>query len=129
MPSGDNSIATRFKIGDKAAEKWTEESTLELLVQMRNNSATDDKILCLQDAIHSVGLYGSGLDYLLEKFPIFVNIKKDIQDIIIARVNKRALQNDFNPASSIWRMKQLGEKDATEVSQNVRTINVNIPDG
>ena len=100
-----------FDIGNKAAEKWNEENVKELIENMRDNAKDDKEILCLQDAIHSVDLYSSGLNYLIKKFPVFESIKKDIEDLILARINKGALLGDFNPASGIWRMKQLGEKD------------------
>ena len=72
----------KFEIGNKEAEKWTEEDARIIIEQMRINTVEDSKILCLQDAIHSVGLYRSGMDYLTDKFPVFGNIKKDIQKII-----------------------------------------------
>jgi hypothetical protein len=63
---------------------------------------------------------------LIDKFPVFESIKKDIADIIIARINKNALKGDFNPAASIWRMKQLGEKDTQyqEVKSDVKQTNI-----
>ena len=100
-----------FEIGNKLAEKWTQEETEKIMEQMRENTKNNENILCLQDAIHSVDLYRSGLDYLTDKFPVFGNIKKDIQEIIIGRVNRKALSNEFNATASIFRMKQCGEKD------------------
>jgi len=34
---------------------------------------------------------------------------------VIAIVNRKALEGDFNATAGIWRMKQLGERDKTEV--------------
>lgn len=104
----------KFRIGNKDAEKWTEKTVNELFTKMLENTSVSDDILCLQDAIKSVNLYRSSLDYLIEKFPVFGNIKKDIQNIIISRINEKALKGKFNPAASIWRFKQLGEVDKQE---------------
>lgn len=113
----------KFEIGNKEAEKWTEEDARIIIEQMRTNTVEDSKILCLQDAIHSVGLYRSGMDYLTDKFPVFGNIKKDIQEIITARVNAKALNSEFNATASIWRMKQCGEKDIVETkNETTQTI-------
>ena len=106
-----NGEETRFKDGNKAAEKWSEEEACAILEKMRENAKNDDDILSLQDAILSVELYTTSLNYIIDKFPVFENIKNDIKDIIISRINKKALKSDFNPTASIWRMKQLGEKD------------------
>ena len=105
----------KFAIGNKEAEKWTEEEARHIIEQMRANAIESDKILCLQDAIHSVDLYSSAMTYFMKKFPVFASIKKDIQEIITARVNAKALNGEFNATASIWRMKQCGEKDESAI--------------
>lgn len=115
MPNKDKKNKTSFKEGNKAAEVWVYDIVNSLFLEMRKNAQESKDILCLQDAIHSVGLYSSGLDYLTNKFPDFLTIKKDIQDLIISRINKEALNNEFNATASIWRMKQLGEIDKKEI--------------
>jgi len=104
-----------FGKGNKAAEKWTEEEARKLVEKMRDNAKNDISILSLQDAILSVDLYSTSLNYIIDKFPVFETIKKDINDIIIARINKGALKGDYNPTAGIWRMKQLGERDERTV--------------
>ena len=106
----------KFQIGNKEAEKWKEEDVRLIIEQMRTNAIKDDKILCLQDAIHSVNLYSSSMTYFMEKFPVFANIKKDIQEIVTSRVNSKALTGEFNATASIWRMKQCGEKDESAIN-------------
>ena len=113
----------KFEIGNKVAEKWTEENVNELILKMRDLAAKDISILSFQDAILKVGLYSSGFNYLIDKFPVFESIKKDISDIIIARINKGGLEGDFNPTMCIWRSKQLGEKD--QQYQEVKQENTN----
>ena len=106
----------KFAIGNKEAEKWSEEDVRLIIEQMRSNAENNEKILCLQDAIHSVNLYSSAMTYFMEKFPVFASIKKDIQEIITARVNAKALSGEFNATASIWRMKQCGEKDESAIN-------------
>lgn len=110
-------ILTRFKIGNKDAEKWTEEEVLDKLEEMYDNSSNDDNILCFKDACISVGYRDSHIDYFFKKFPVFEFYKKDIQSVIVSRINRNALRNKFNATAAIWRMKQLGEKDTAEVKQ------------
>jgi len=105
----------KFEIGNKEAEIWDEEQVRKVFNQMVVNTIEDKDILSLQDAILSVNLYSSSINYLVEKFPVFETIKKDIQDIIVSRVNKGAIKGEFNPASSIWRMKQCGEVERSEI--------------
>lgn len=108
---------TSFKLGDKAAEKWTFEESenvfKEILTEARKNT-------CKWYSMQEVVLENNSLIphrtfyYLLEKYPILQSYKKEINDLIIARVNKGALLGDLVPAPAIWRMKQLGETDRTE---------------
>ena len=113
----------KFQIGNKEAEKWTEEEVMLIIEQMRANAINNDRILCLQDAIHSVDLYSSAMTYFMEKFPVFANIKKDIQEIVTSRVNAKALTGEFNATASIWRMKQCGEKEVVETkNETTQTI-------
>ena len=106
----------QFEIGNKAALKWTESEVRALFEKMLLNARNDDGILCIQDAIMSVDLYMSSVNYLIEKFPVFESLKADINNVIISRINKGALTGQFNPTASIWRMKQSGEKDSSDIN-------------
>jgi len=72
-------------------------------------------------------MYGSTFHYLIEKFPVLEIYKKDITDIVVSRINKNALKNEFNATASIWRMKQLGEKDKTETDITTNGKEINSP--
>ena len=112
----------QFEIGNKEAEKWTEEDAIGIFNQIRQSAKKVD-INSVQAAILDVGLYSSGFYYLLEKFPVLESIKKDIYDIIVSGVNQRALDGTFSAAPSIWRMKQCGEKDVVETkNETTQTI-------
>jgi len=117
---------TSFKEGNKDAEKWTKDNVTELLTEMYNNADTDNNILCFSDACKSVGYRDSHIDYLIKKFPVFEDFKRDIQKAVVRRINKGAILGDFNPTSCIWRMKQLGEVDQSNQNINM-TGNINIP--
>lgn len=84
---------------------------LRKFLEMLENAKTDDNILCFYDACNSIGWRNTKVDYWAEKLPTFGNLKSEIQKAITSRINKAALEGDFAPAPSIWRMKQQGEKD------------------
>ena len=86
----------QFEIGNKEAEKWTEDEVYSLMEQMYENANVDSEILCFSDACNSIGYRDSHVDYFLKKFPVFEDHKKDIQKRIVSRVNKGALTNKMN---------------------------------
>jgi hypothetical protein len=122
MANADKKNATSFKIGDKAAEKWTPEDAEAAILKVRQ--AAIDGARSIQGAILDAGLYSSGFDYLLEKYPNLGSYKKDIQNIIVHTINTGGLDGEYNAAMSIWRMKQLGEKDKQEIEQTTKVIKV-----
>lgn len=101
---------TSFKKGNQVASK-SPKVVLRKFTEMLNNAKDDKDILCFQDACMSIGWRSSKVDYWVNKLAVFETFKKDIQDIITSRINKGALHGDYQPTASIWRMKQLGEKD------------------
>ena len=117
----------KFAIGNKEAEKWTEEDAIEIFNKVRDSAKKTD-INSVQAAILDVGLYSSGFYYLLEKFPVLESIKKDIHDIIVSGVNQSALDGTFSAAPSIWRMKQCGEVDKQEVKSDINLTTFKISD-
>lgn len=123
-----NGEATRFKKGNKAAEKWTEEEALKAFGDMLAFSAINESVVSVQQAYIDFGMPSPTYYYLINKFPVLENIKKGINDIIISRVNKGAINNEMNPTACIWRMKQLGEKDKQEVEAINTNINVDLDD-
>lgn len=100
----------KFTEGNKAAEKYTEEQAIELFSELLDATANSN-VLSLQEAYISFGMPSVTYYYLLKKFPVLESYKKAMSDIVISRINRDALLGNFNPATSIWRMKQLGERD------------------
>ena len=83
---------------------------------MLENAKVDDNILCFQDACQSINWRVSKIDYWIKKIPKLSMYKKDVQDTILSRINKKALLGQHVPAPAIWRMKQLGEKDEQKIN-------------
>jgi hypothetical protein len=96
--------------GNKYNEKYTLESELPvfeaLIVQ-----AKAGEFLCIQEAVMLSPYTREIFYYLCGRFEDLDTIKKEMNDIIISIVNRKALTGEFNVAAGIWRMKQLGEKD------------------
>ena len=121
-----NGEDTRFKIGHTAAEKWTEDESVELLEKMYQNSCNDTEILCFSDACYSVKTRDSMIDYLIKKFPVLEKLKGDIRKRIVSRINKGALNQNFHATAAIWRQKMLGERETTETINTNTNINVDL---
>lgn len=104
------------EIGNKLAEKYTLEEVLPVFEEVIED-AKRGKYLSIQEAVMHCPYSRQGFYYLCDKFDVLDNLKKELNDIIIAIVNRKGLEGEYNPTSSIWRMKQLGERDKQEVTQ------------
>ena len=100
-----------FQHGNQAAATWTEEAAVNLLLYMCDFAMHDDDVLCFTDACVKSGYSPSHVAYLVKRFPVLEDIKKDVQNYIASRINKGALTGGYVATPAIWRMKQLGEKD------------------
>jgi hypothetical protein len=115
-----NGEETRFKIGNKAAEKWTLKDAEDSFNKMLEFTISNDDVVSVQQAYIDFEMPCVTYYYLLKKFPELERIKKGINDIIISRVNKGAINNELNPTACIWRMKQLGERDKQDVDHTTK---------
>ncbi len=115
----------RFTYGNNAHEKWSIEDAKELFLKALKYANDDDDCLCIQDAIYYIKLPSSTFYNLIKRFSELEYIKKDIDLAVIRKINKGGLKGKFNPALSIWRMKQLGEKDEqkTDITTNGKDVN------
>lgn len=104
-------------IGNKYTQIYTKEAAIELFLKGLEYATTSAECLSLADAIHHTGIPYSTYDYLAEKHEVLGLIKKDTKVEVTRGINKGALLSDFQPASAIWRMKQLGETDKSEIKQ------------
>jgi len=114
-------MANEFEKGNKAAEKWTEAETHDLFINVFHMVQADEDVLSLHDvrllAMTEHKIPFSTFDYLVKKYPVLVDIKKAIASTIISRINKHSLKGDYNATASIWRFKQLGERDPDKQAQ------------
>ena len=112
----------RFKKGNRDAEKWSIEDAEEIFLTALDFANDNDKCLCVEDAIHHTKIPYSTFYNLAKKHSVLEDIKKDINKAVLRRINKGGLLAEFNPAMSIWRLKQLGEHDKQIIEQSNTTV-------
>ena len=100
--------------GNRYTQKYSEEQAVELFVKAAEYAINDKDCLSVQDAVIHINIPHSTFYDLAEKHKVLDNIKKEINNAVIARINKGALLNKMNSTAAIWRSKQLGETDKTE---------------
>jgi len=108
-----------FEKNNKYAQEWTLENAQPRFEDALKYATDNEECLCLQDAIYESGIPSRTFYYLSGNHDVLQIIKEDIHNRIISRINKNALDKVLPaPASpSIWRMKQLGEKDEQHIKQ------------
>lgn len=116
-----------FEDGNKAGEKWTLEQATHIFEDLLKFAAAGDKALCIDDvtiyARTKYKLPRSTFYNLCDLHPALDNIKKEINSVILAKINRGGLNGDYTPALSIWRLKQLGETDKQELKVDSTTKN------
>ena len=103
--------------GNQYGRKYSKEEAIELFENALYYAINSDDCLCVQDAVAESGIAHTTFYDLCKQFKELNDIKKNINENVIRRINRGGLKGDFNPTASIWRMKQLGETDKTEVTQ------------
>lgn len=107
---------------NKYAQKYTLEHAMDLFINGLEYAEIDNNCLSLHDAIKQTTIPYSTYDYLAEKHEVLGRIKKDTMIEVLRRINSKALKGEYQPTASIWRMKQLGEKDQSFVNQKVEEV-------
>lgn len=110
-----------FEEGNKLAEKHTLEEWIAIFEGIYEK-AMNGEFLSLQQAFIESNVRPSTATWLVDKHRVLATIKKDIGDAIANTINKGGLNMKFNPAMSIWRLKQLGEVDKQTIEQNNTTV-------
>jgi len=115
----------RFKKGNRDAEKWSLKDAEKIFLIALDFANDNDECLCVEDAIHHTKIPYSTFYNLAKKHSVLEDIKKDINRAVLRRINKGGLLAEFNPAMSIWRLKQLGEQDVskTDITTNGKDVN------
>lgn len=111
---------TSFVEGNKFGVKYTEEqyisaflNALEKIKESLKGSAKN-KIVTLGGFYLQTGIPVSTCKLAIETYPALTAIKEELCAILNEFIATKALDNEFNQTASIWRHKQLGEKDNTE---------------
>lgn len=104
--------------GNRYNEKNTMDEWREIFETMLDDAYEGNEILCVQDLFVKYRISSSTFYDLCKKHKDLESTKKDIQNIIIARINKGGLNSTYNTTAAIWRMKQLGEVDRQDINQN-----------
>lgn len=113
--------------GNKYGEKHTLEEWIDIFEGIYERAIAGD-FLSLQQAFIESDVRPSTATWLVNKHKALATIKKDIAEAIILHINNGGLKSKFNPAMSIWRMKQLGESETinTDVTSNGKDVSTPI---
>jgi hypothetical protein len=106
--------------GNRYAERHSVKEWLNIFEKVYDKSLTG-KYLRLAEAFMDFDIRPSTYKFLVNQHKELASIKEDIKEAIANRINKKGLNGDFNPAMSIWRLKQLGEQDKQVIEQNTTT--------
>ena len=110
--------------GNKYNQKYSEEEAKEIFLKALEYANSNDDCLCVQDAIFHVDMPCSTFHWLSNNYKELEDIKKNINDAVIRRINRGSLKGNYNVTAGIWRMKQLGEKDRIEQEITQRSQNI-----
>jgi len=110
--------------GNRYAEKHSIEEWKDIFEDIYKK-AIKGKYLSLQQAFIESDVRPSTYKWLVNKYEVLANIKNDIADAVAMKINKGGLNGDFNPAMSIWRLKQLGEEDVTKTDVTTKGKEIN----
>jgi len=115
---------TRFKIDNREAAIHSMEEWQNIFEDVYKK-AKGGKYLRLAEAFMDSDVKPSTYKWLVNKDPVLATIKEDIKEAIANKINKKGLNGDFNPAMSIWRLKQLGEEDVTKTDVTTKGKEIN----
>ncbi|MBE7687851.1 hypothetical protein [Tenacibaculum finnmarkense] len=101
--------------GNKYTQKYTEQQATALFIKAVDYSKTNSDCLSVQDAVIHINMPFSTFYYLAKKYEVLDTIRQDINNNVIARINRGALEGVYNSSISIFRMKNLGEADKSEI--------------
>ncbi len=107
--------------GNRYAEKHSIEEWKDIFEDIYKK-AIKGKYTSLQQAWIKNDIRPSTATWLVKKYEALASIKKDISEAIIALINDRGLEGDYNATCVIWRSKQLGEVDKQEIEQKTTTV-------
>jgi len=104
---------------NRYTEKYSEEEAIELFEKAANYSYQDKDCLSVQAAIRHIDIPHSTFYDLIRQHKGLDNIKNEIVQNVLWRINDGGLKGKFNPTIVVWRSKQLGETDKQVIEQTV----------
>lgn len=108
-----------FKEGNDLSKGLTDEEWEVKFREMAEYATADENGITSVQAIRvKFEIPKSTYYYKVENFPYLKAIHEFILDVIIARVDGKAMTGEAPPAAAIWRMKQCGEVDSSTVNQH-----------
>lgn len=108
--------------GNKYNEVWTLEDVLPILDKVIKE-AKKGKYLSIQEAVMNLPFKRQMFYHLCKRFEEVGELKQELNDIIIAIINRRALEGEYNANVAKFRMNQLGEIERKEVTNNNNNFN------
>lgn len=109
----------RVVAGSTLHQKYTKEEAISLFERLVTE-CIEGEYLSIQEAQMKSGIRRRTFYDIAKKYPELDELKQEMNDAIIANVNRLGLMGKFNPAIAIWRMKQLGERDSKDLSVEVK---------
>ena len=100
--------------GNKYAQIYTLECWIDKLNKIYED-ACNGNIWSIQEAWVKHGIRPSTVKWWIRKEKELSDIKEDINEAIIANLNRNCLTGDMNVTAGIWRMKMLGEREKQEI--------------
>ncbi len=104
----------RVLAGSKLHKIYDLEELVEIFEDLAQK-CIDGEYLSIQECQMNSGIPVSTFYNVADKYPELEDSKRQMNDAIIANINRMALGNKYNATASIWRMKNLGEKDKQEI--------------
>jgi hypothetical protein len=104
--------------GNRFNEKYPLPEWKRIFEEMVEDAYNNEDVLCVQDLFVKRKISSSTFYDLCKKHKELESLKEDMQNIIVARINRGGLLSLYNPTMSIWRMKQLGEVDRQDINQH-----------
>lgn len=104
----------RLQKGSKLNKKYELDELITIFEGLAQE-CIDGNYLCIQECQMHSGMPPSTFYDVAKKHPELEDAKRQMNDAIIVNVNRMGLESKFNPTMAIWRMKNLGEKDKSEV--------------
>ena len=110
--------------GNRYAQRHSVEEWVNIFEKVYEK-ALKGKYLRLAEAFMDFDIRPSTYKFLVNQHKELASIKEDIKEAIANKINKKGLDGEFNPAMSIWRLKQLGEVDQskTDITSNGKDDN------